>query len=190
MAEYLDDSSDLRNGVVCSGGSKGCKEPIPRYLKSRAMFCFVCGILCFIFGISQFLRTILLDLSQYTHYARHESIAYSSRPSIALESYENKGGFDYSPATMPKDPRIYFIHIGKAGGSTLHEAFDRVWKRSALPCRMNKTLAGERDDVCDDGQVRGDSQSQFSRHILSHYHLKSPLYTSEQKKWLLEHTGV
>ena len=51
---------------------------------------------------------------------------------------------------------------------------------------MNKT----RDSSECYRPVINESQSQFSRHVLSHFHVGSPAFTAEEKAWLLNNTNV
>ncbi|KAL7546473.1 hypothetical protein ACHAWF_009805, partial [Thalassiosira exigua] len=87
---------------------------------------------------------------------------------------------------MPDNPRMYFIHVGKAGGFTLGETISLPEKKASLPCRMNKTLHNKDDSNC----YTEPGASQFSLHVISHFHLASLHFTNEQKAWLLDNTNT
>ena len=90
---------------------------------------------------------------------------------------------------MPKNPRIYFIHIGKAGGVTLRKKMGLLDKIAALPCRMKRTRDGEDDASC--YKPKSTHYSEFNKHILCHFHmLGNNGYSKEQKQWLLNNTNT
>ncbi|KAL7546474.1 hypothetical protein ACHAWF_009806, partial [Thalassiosira exigua] len=100
---------------------------------------------------------------------------------------QNATTFNHLPDyPMPGNPRMYFIHVGKAGGVTIGKSISLDKKRTLLPCRMNKTRHGEDDSSC----YTEPGASQFSLHVISHFHLTSPLFTKNQKTWLLDNTNT
>jgi hypothetical protein len=98
----------------------------------------------------------------------------------------NKNKSLYS-TTMPDNPRIYFIHVGKAGGATLYETLNVYPKKGAVKCRVENFLAGQDDNTC--YQPRPD-ESQLSRHIISHYHLVNSNIPIEHQRWLWDNTNT
>ena len=53
---------------------------------------------------------------------------------------------------MPVPPRIYFVHVGKAGGKTMYKIFHIFSKKGALKCRMKNSDTikdyQQLDDIC------------------------------------------
>mmetsp|Transcript_34270 Transcript_34270/g.82887 ORF Transcript_34270/g.82887 Transcript_34270/m.82887 type:complete len:391 (+) Transcript_34270:98-1270(+) len=88
---------------------------------------------------------------------------------------------------MPPNPRMYFIHIGKAGGISLRRSMDANRIKSMLPCRMNKTRYGEDDDDC---RVPMPGESEVFRHILSYFHIANQDHTEEENRWLLNSSNT
>ena len=73
----------------------------------------------------------------------------------------------------------------------MYKTLNIAQKKAAIPCRMNKTRDGLDDMECYRlPSVNNESQSQISRHVLSHFHLGSPKFTAEEKAWLLNNTNV
>lgn len=81
----------------------------------------------------------------------------------------------------------HIIIILSHSGMTLHQTIYMKKKKDALPCRMIKTSTGLDDAGCYQPEH---NESQFSRHILSHFHIASPLFTAEEKAWLLNNTNA
>ena len=89
---------------------------------------------------------------------------------------------------MPENPRMYFIHVGKAGGLSLYKTMDLPSKLAALPCRINRTRDGEDDESCYEPKTI--QSSEFNKHVIGHFHMLGGYTTEEQKQWLLNNTNI
>ena len=98
----------------------------------------------------------------------------------------------YDPA------RIYFVHVGKTGGITLERGvpIETNNKRIAIPCIMEKMEEGTSVSLSLEDAVEKCSRQTkpkklrrqtpaLSKHILSHKHLFSALFTKEEMDWIL-----
>ena len=115
--------------------------------------------------------------------------------SIAIVN--NRSKFD-----LPTDPRLYLIHIGKAGGSTIKTALDL----NALPLSVECMVKKENDyhhhhhhnkkSVIDDKTYYSScydyrpNSSQLQRRVLGYYHMEGLLYSPNATRWLFEHTNM
>lgn len=90
-------------------------------------------------------------------------------------------------SSLPPKPRMYFVHVGKAGGLTLNLLLNLQRKKQALRCRMNRTQLNQDDDDC---YAPFPGESQLSLHTLSHLHIGAVLFTREERQWLLDHTNT
>eukprot|EP00581_Thalassiosira_minuscula_P003550 CAMPEP_0183747336 /NCGR_PEP_ID=MMETSP0737-20130205/67214_1 /TAXON_ID=385413 /ORGANISM="Thalassiosira miniscula, Strain CCMP1093" /LENGTH=449 /DNA_ID=CAMNT_0025983045 /DNA_START=498 /DNA_END=1846 /DNA_ORIENTATION=- len=89
---------------------------------------------------------------------------------------------------MPPNTRIYLIHVGKTGGLTLLNVLGRGATGHELQCRMERTSRGTLDDEClSEKRKKG---TELQRHIIGRYHVGSPRFSEEQKKWLLNNTNM
>ncbi len=146
-----------------------------------------------------------------------KSIAYlGSRP------IPKRLGMDYdvqeaSNISMPKSPRIYLIHVGKAGGTTLTRALmlDNTTASGynvaarAVKCMVEKETKSRfssglfsKRNVGPDRNIgdweQGTSAcykyppgiSQLTRHTLGVYHMQGHPYSNEEKAWLLHNTNM
>ena len=79
----------------------------------------------------------------------------------------------------PQDAKLYFIHVGKAGGKSLYKEMYLFPVIDALPCRMETT---HNNPKCLKTSLH--SMSRIARGLLGHVHVHSPRYSEEQKEWL------
>ena len=91
---------------------------------------------------------------------------------------------------MPTEPRIFFVHIGKAGGVSLYDTLrirtGRV--RFAPSCRRDGLmLPWGNDNSC----YRSFPKEQvLARHIVGHTHLHSKMYSTIEKEWMLYNSNM
>ena len=89
---------------------------------------------------------------------------------------------------MPENPRIYFIHVGKAGGSTLVTALGLLNTIRAVKCMVNETRVGGGDTSSCYRHPPG--ASQLTRLTLGFFHMQGVAIAKEGRKWLLDNTNV
>jgi hypothetical protein len=93
----------------------------------------------------------------------------------------------YSPTLMPYNPRIYLIHVGKAGGTTLNRALGLSGTLNSVKCMVNNSLVGEDSSSCYSHSSR---TSQLERRTLGYYHMWGFGLDDEERKWLHSNTNV
>ena len=86
---------------------------------------------------------------------------------------------------MPNDPRIEFIHVGKAGGFsiTMSVYYGPYRKRGEIKCIGAKLRAGDEDIKSCNTSRAGDSQ--IFNHTVGRYHMTGPAMSQDEKEWLL-----
>lgn len=92
----------------------------------------------------------------------------------------------FSTTIMPEKPRVYFIHVGKAGGMTLVTSLKLLRTVAAVGCSLNNK--GEDGYNSCYSHLPGDSQ--LRRHTMGYFHMSGSRYTKEGKDWLLNNTNV
>merc|ERR1719253_428975 len=105
---------------------------------------------------------------------------------------------------MPENPQIYFVHVGKAGGSTLARTLPLGHMIDALNCRTRmhelKQRRGQKsrqsEASCEDPVAAGNS-SAFARHVVGHLHKNGDQSYGRnwrlgrwRREWLLNHTNA
>ena len=114
----------------------------------------------------------------------------------------------HAPTVMPRDPRMYLIHVGKAGGTTLVRAFRLSDTIRSVRCMTNVSSVeidiggrgGEGGDV-EDVDVVDDTKrdacyghssksSQLERRTLGYYHMWGHGLDDGDRTWLMENTNV
>ncbi|KAL3929667.1 MAG: hypothetical protein SGBAC_012111 [Bacillariaceae sp.] len=101
---------------------------------------------------------------------------------------------------MPLNPRLYFIHVGKAGGLTLNLILDTEGKWKALDCFMEQQQQQQQQSrqQAEKNQTlnvpcyvpRPQYASQLSQHLVSHLHLFGGRFGKGQRQWILDHTDT
>ena len=94
---------------------------------------------------------------------------------------------DASPTVMPHHPRIYLIHVGKAGGTTLNRALGLSGTLNSVKCMVNNSLAGEDSSSC---YSHSPGASQLERLTLGFYHMWGFGLDGVERKWLLSNTNI
>ena len=94
---------------------------------------------------------------------------------------------DASPTVMPHHPRIYLIHVGKAGGTTLNRALGLSGTLNSVKCMVNNSLAGEDSSSC---YSHSPGASQLERLTLGYYHMWGFGLDGVERKWLLSNTNI
>lgn len=87
--------------------------------------------------------------------------------------------FDYNPQLT----RIFFLHVGKAGGSSFYSHFipNRRERRVLLPCHIQASLENATSyEPCLVAKYR----FQLERHVIGHLHLAGGLYKREHMTFL------
>jgi hypothetical protein len=114
-----------------------------------------------------------------------------------LIAIANRSNFD-----IPTDPKLYLIHIGKAGGSTIKTALDLTTLPSSVECMVKqqnneyhyhnntKSIIDDNETYYTDCYNYRPNSSQLQRRILGYYHLQGVLYSPNATKWLFEHTNM
>merc|ERR1719253_2246002 len=105
---------------------------------------------------------------------------------------------------MPENPQIYFVHVGKAGGSTIARTLPLGHMIDALNCRTRmhelKQRRGQKskrsEASCEDPVAAGNS-SAFARHVVGHLHKNGDQSYGRnwrlgrwRREWLLNHTNA
>lgn len=104
--------------------------------------------------------------------------------------------FSYNATNNQSQAKLYFVHVGKAGGSTLYQNVRLNAARPWLACRMNHTRTSintaNTNTYTNDGCYHPppSHHSQLYQHTYGHYHLWNPLYSDEERQWLLNNTNV
>ena len=90
---------------------------------------------------------------------------------------------------MPVPPRIYFVHVGKAGGKTMYKIFHIFSKKGALKCRMKNSDTikdyQQLDDICYKPKK---DESVLSKNIMIWLHLDR--FLDNGNRWGLDHTNI
>jgi hypothetical protein len=95
-----------------------------------------------------------------------------------------------SSIIVPKNPRIYFIHVGKAGGTTvvtalrLKEIAGNSSVHHGILCKDKRGIS-----YCYNQSSTSDDISQLTKHILGYFHLKGGGQNHKYQKgrtWLLK----
>jgi hypothetical protein len=94
-------------------------------------------------------------------------------------------GIDW-PFQTTNEARIYFIHVGKAGGQSLYKRIFVRLAKAYLPCRM--AASEEALDTCYNPQ-RGADSTLRSR-LYGHVHIFNPTFTEPEKEWLRRRTNL
>lgn len=91
--------------------------------------------------------------------------------------------------SMPENPRIYIIHVGKAGGISLINSLQLIDRMLSdeIQCRMNKTRDGEDDDACFSPTS---DDSQLARHTIGYFHMWGVNRPEDERRWLLKKTNT
>jgi len=92
-----------------------------------------------------------------------------------------------APTVMPDHPRIYLIHVGKAGGTTLNRALGLSGTINSVKCMVNNSLAGEDNSSC---YSHSPGASQLERLTLGYYHMWGFGLDDGERKWLLSNTNM
>lgn len=103
--------------------------------------------------------------------------------------------FDDRMWPVPGKPlHVYFIHVGKTGGITLERRVPIPMKQKLknLDCVMgavaNRSLSVE--SALDHCNPERHNETPLAKRIVSHFHVRAPLFSRPQKRWLLEHTNT
>ena len=99
-----------------------------------------------------------------------------------------------SSIIVPKNPRIYFIHVGKAGGTTvvtalrLKEIAGNSSVHHGILCKDKRGIS-----YCYNQPSASDDISQLTKHILGYFHLKGGGQNHKYQKgrtWLLKKSNM
>lgn len=108
------------------------------------------------------------------------------------------------PFEQPQDAKLYFIHVGKAGGKSLYKEIFLFPTIDAVPCRMQTAHNNPRciqnaltKAVGEKYKRKTKTKTQkhaamphVARRLLGHVHVHSPRYTEEQREWLRNETNL
>lgn len=115
-----------------------------------------------------------------------------------------------SSSTIPQSPRIYFIHVGKAGGTTLTRALmldNTTVNGDNVAARAVRCTVSKRGKVDPDGNImlkigvgwkdaasvcykHPPGASELTRRTLGVFHMQGAPYSNEEKAWLLHNTNL
>ncbi|KAL3809244.1 hypothetical protein ACHAXA_007068 [Cyclostephanos tholiformis] len=125
--------------------------------------------------------------------------AVVSTPPSSRGEYENRNDTELensTPIAMPNDPRMYLIHVGKAGGTTLIRALRLSETINSVKCMAAGgsildvgIVDHSHDDACY-GRRSSMSSSELERRILGYYHMWGHGLRDGERTWLLENTNV
>ena len=85
---------------------------------------------------------------------------------------------------VPVDPRIHFIHIGKAGGITFEGSLGLHRKIGEVKCNVRNK---DGTNKCCVNKAR---DSQLFNHRIGKYHMWGGNYNKEEKEWMLNNSNV
>ena len=85
---------------------------------------------------------------------------------------------------VPDDPRIHFIHIGKAGGITFEGSLGLHRKIGEVKCNVRNK------DGTNNCSVNKAKDSQLFNHTIGKYHMWGGNYNKEEKEWMLNNSNV
>jgi hypothetical protein len=99
---------------------------------------------------------------------------------------------------MPLNPLIYFIHVGKTGGTTLVKSLQLNRTVGAVKCMVTKLNRGRRRQDAGLGYYgdkipcykHSQNESQLVRHIAGFFHMRGVGLSHEERTWLLNNTNV
>ncbi len=94
----------------------------------------------------------------------------------------NNGANPWPFSEDPQSAKLYYIHVGKAGGIALEKQVGVANRRKYLDCHM-----GLSNTSC---YVPQPKHSQIERQTYGHYHLWNPTFTDEQRAWLRNQTNL
>ena len=95
---------------------------------------------------------------------------------------------DIMTSDMPENPRMFLIHVGKAGGVSLDSAIEWRNREKAVACRMEKNRNHENEESCYKPPKQGEPA--FSRKLVARIHVHSPLINKTEERWLLDNTNI
>lgn len=118
---------------------------------------------------------------------RNEQVTY-------LPPIVNNSILTSSTIIVPKNPRIYFIHVGKAGGTTvvtalrLKEIAGNSSVHHGILCKDKRGIS-----YCYNQSSSSDDISQLTQHILGYFHMKGGGKNRKYQKgrtWLLKKSNM
>ena len=99
--------------------------------------------------------------------------------------------------TLPPNPQIYFIHVGKAGGMTIHDSMQLIRTIPVVRCSANQTtlaLANNHStnssSLCSRSRKYTPIASQLEQRIVGYFHMMGILLSSNERNWLMTNTNV
>ena len=93
---------------------------------------------------------------------------------------------DRFATVLPENPRIHFIHIGKAGGQTIDDSLGFNRTKEEVHCKV--ALLEQQDFNNCSANKEGDSA--LFNHTIGTYHLWGGDYNNEEKEWMLDNSNV
>ena len=128
--------------------------------------------------------------AEYNSLRSSDSITNTSTQSH-MQTVDLRQYYNFTkPKPMPTEPRIYFVHIGKAGGVSLYDTL-RIRtgrKRLAPACRKEGlVLPWGNENSC---YRSFPTEQVLARHIVGHTHLHSKMYSTIEKEWMLDNSNM
>jgi hypothetical protein len=132
--------------------------------------------------------TVIIDNS-----TKNEQITYLSPTLSSSYNIRNNSSLS-STIIVPNNPRIYFIHVGKAGGTTIVTAL-RLKEIAGNSSVHHGILCKDKRGIsyCYNQSSASDDISQLTQHILGYFHLKGGGQNRKYRKgrtWLLKKSNM
>jgi hypothetical protein len=94
-----------------------------------------------------------------------------------------------SSSWPPINPKLYLIHVGKTGGSSIVKALSLSNYSKSVKCMIRRTKTKTtRKNKC--YKYPSNTTSKLTQSILGVYHTWSPLLNKADKSWLLQNTNI
>lgn len=162
-------------------------------------------------GISNYTSDFTAGLSNYTSEMTAGLSNYTAGLTAGLSDFTGtinfpapvkrsiaRGGLPQM--SLPPDPLIFFVHVGKAGGATIYRELNKAKvykelgdnlkkKKAALRCRMENSLAGNDDDDGSCYQPEED-ETKLGSLVIGRSHVTGEKYSKKERKWMLSHADL
>jgi hypothetical protein len=100
--------------------------------------------------------------------------------------------------SLPSEPLIYFVHVGKAGGATIYRELNMatkfsalqanlVRKKKALRCRIEKSKLNQDDKEC---YQRLPGETKLGALLMGRAHVTGEKYTIEERDWMWKNADL
>lgn len=93
---------------------------------------------------------------------------------------------------LPPNPQLYFIHVGKAGGTTIHKSMELELTIPEVICLANESVsnAGSNQPSKCRRRKHAIGTSALEKSIVGFFHMMGVLLSPMQRAWLMDNTNV